>query len=67
MKTQELINLIDLYFDGELEKGKEAILFTSLGADQDARDYFKKMNSLQTVMLNEMEEFPQSLDFLASA
>jgi hypothetical protein len=62
MKTAELINLIDLYFDGELEKSREAILFTSLGADMDAREYFKKRNSLQAAMLNEMEEFPQSLD-----
>ena len=62
MKTDELINLIDLYFDGELSKGKEPMLFTALGADQEAREYFKRMNSLQVTMLNDIQEFPQTLD-----
>jgi len=62
MNTEKLIELIDLYFDGELEQGKEAILFTSIGADQEAREYFKKMNCLHYAISNSMEEFPQSLD-----
>ena len=62
MKTEELINLIDLYFDGELEKGKEAILFTTLGTDEQAREYFKKMNNLQAAVANSSVEFPEELD-----
>ena len=62
MKTEELINMIDLYFDGELDKGKEAILFTSLGLDDEAREHFKKMNQLQATVANSYEEFPQALD-----
>jgi hypothetical protein len=62
MKTEELINLIDLYFDGELEKGKEVLLFTSLGLDEQAREYFKKVNQLQSVVANSSENYPQRLD-----
>ncbi len=62
MKTEELINMIDLYFDNELGKGKEPILFTSLGADEEAREYFKKMNLLQTTFHNAIDEYPESLD-----
>jgi hypothetical protein len=63
MKTEKLIELIDLYFDGELERGQEAILFTSLGADKEAREYFKKLNSLHSAISNSIDEFPQSLDY----
>jgi hypothetical protein len=62
MKTNELINMIDNYFDGELEKGKEPIMFTSLALDEEAREHFKKMNLLITGIMQTMEEFPSSLD-----
>jgi hypothetical protein len=62
MKTEKLIELIDLYFDSELKQGQEVILFTSLGADSQAREYFKKMNSLHSVISESLEEFPQTLD-----
>jgi hypothetical protein len=62
MNTEYLIAQIDLYFDGELEPSKEAILFTSIGNNKEAREYFKKMNSLHSIVSNSTEEFPQSLD-----
>lgn len=62
MNTINIKELIDLYFDNELEKGREAILFTSLGADEEAREYFKKMNLLQTSFQNAEEAFPALLD-----
>ena len=46
MSTNEIIAMIDLYFDGELEKGKEPIMFTMLSQDLEGREYFKKLNAL---------------------
>lgn len=62
MNNEDLIKLIDLYFDNELEKGKEALLFTSLGSSEEAREYFKKMNSLNAAIAATMQEFPQALE-----
>ena len=62
MKTEDLKTMIDLYFDGELEKGKEPILFTSLSQDEEARDYFKKMNALTNEIGNSLDGFPEDLD-----
>lgn len=62
METKELINLIDKYFDNELEKGKEALLFSSLGINEEAREYFKKMNTLSAALAASTDEFPQSLE-----
>lgn len=62
MNNEDLIKLIDLYFDNELEKGKEALLFTSLGGNEEAREYFKKMNSMNASVAATMQEFPQALE-----
>lgn len=62
MNTINLKEMIDKYFDGELEKGKEPILFTLLSGDEEAREYFKKMNLIKTETASTLEEFPASLD-----
>ena len=62
MDTNEIIKMIDLYFDGELEKGKEPVMFSLLSQDSDAREYFKKMNALKSVFAASTEKFPSSLD-----
>jgi len=62
MTNKEMYELIDVYFDGELEKGKEPILFTTLSADEEAREYFKNLNRLKTHFSNSMEEVPSMLD-----
>ena len=62
MNTEELKNMIQLYFDGELEKNKEPLLFTSLSQDAEARDYFKSMNLLRNTVKGTEEEFPQELE-----
>jgi hypothetical protein len=54
--------MVDLYFDGELEKGKEPMMFTSLALDEEAREHFKNMNVLRSSMMQTMEEFPAALD-----
>lgn len=58
----ETINLINLYFDGELEKGKEPVLFTLLSQDEEARNLFKQMNALKTNIPFTMEEVPYNLE-----
>ena len=62
MNTEELKSMIQIYFDGELEKNKEPLLFTSLSRDEQARDYFKSMNFLKNVIEETEEEFPQGLE-----
>ncbi|MCK9212681.1 MAG: hypothetical protein M0P61_17775 [Ignavibacteriaceae bacterium] len=62
MNRNELETMIELYFDGELEKGKEPILFTSLAQDIEGREYFKKLNALKSSLTDTMEEFPGKLD-----
>ena len=54
--------MIDLYFDGELGKGKEPIMFTMLSQDLEGREYFKKLNALKSGLTNSVEEFPDKLD-----
>jgi len=62
MKTDELYQMINLYFDGELDKNIEPVLFSLLSQDQNARDYFKNMNLLKNGIANTLEEFPLELD-----
>lgn len=58
-KTIELINS---YFDGDLEKNKEPILFSLLSDNQKARDYFKQLSVLRNEINNSQEEFPSELE-----
>jgi len=62
MNRKEIESMIDLYFDGELEKGREPILFTLLSQDVEGRDYFKKLNALKSGVADTMEIFPGKLD-----
>lgn len=62
MNTIEINAMIDLYFDGELEKGKEPVLFTLLSQDAEAREYFKKSNLLKAGIANSIEAFPSQID-----
>lgn len=58
-KTKELINR---YFDNELDKSEEVFLFTQLSQMNEAREYFKQMNVLSENMKNTFEEFPLGLE-----
>jgi hypothetical protein len=62
MNTEELKDLVHLYFDGELEKSKEALLFTSLSRNEDAREYFKSMNLLRKTIHKTESELPRDLE-----
>ena len=54
--------MINLYFDGELNKGEEANLFSSLANDQSGRDYFKKLSIIRNTVDNSTEELPAELE-----
>lgn len=62
MTTDKVIVLINEFIDGELPKEKENVLFTELGINEIAREYFKKINSLKIVTMNQTETFPNELD-----
>lgn len=62
MSTQEIINIINQYFDNELTKAEEILLFTQLSQDDEAREYFKQQNLLKTTTEQSIEEYPEELD-----
>jgi len=62
MSENKILDMINLYFDGELEKSKEVNLFTLLASDQTARDYFKQLSVIRNVVDNSTEDFPAELE-----
>ena len=62
MGNSNLFEMINLYFDGELEKSKEVNLFSLLASDQSGRDYFKKLSLIRNTVENSAEELPAELE-----
>ena len=62
MSENKILEMINLYFDGELEKSKEVNLFTLLASDQSARDYFKQLSLIRNAVDNDTEDFPAELE-----
>ena len=62
MEDKKLLEVINSYFDGELEKGQEPLLFTQLSLNNEAREYFKQLNKIKTAVEESLEEFPEELD-----
>jgi hypothetical protein len=62
MEDKKLLEVINSYFDGELEKGQEPLLFTQLSLNSEAREYFKQLNKIKTAVEESLEEFPEELD-----
>ncbi|MBK7378580.1 MAG: hypothetical protein IPJ03_06185 [Ignavibacteriales bacterium] len=58
MNENKIIELINLYFDGELDKSREITLFALLSSDQYARDYFKQLSVIRNAVDNSREELP---------
>ena len=54
--------MIQSYTDDELEKGKEAFIFTHLAECEECREYFKKSSGLTAAVQNDIKEFPQLLE-----
>jgi hypothetical protein len=62
MKDEKLIENINLYFDGELEKVEEVSLFSLLASNQSGRDYFKQLSLIRNVVDKSTDEFPAELE-----
>lgn len=62
MSEIKLTEMINLYFDGELEKSKEVNLFSLLASDQTARDYFKQLSVIRNTVDNDIKDFPVELE-----
>ncbi|MBK7227784.1 MAG: hypothetical protein IPH97_02655 [Ignavibacteriales bacterium] len=62
MSENKLFEMINLYFDGELEKSKEVDFFNMLASDQTARDYFKQLSVIRNAVDNSIEDFPAELE-----
>ena len=62
MSSAKIKELINRYFDNELDKSEEVFLFTQLSQIDEAREYFKQMNVLSENMKNTFEEFPSRLE-----
>lgn len=62
MSSEKIKELINRYFDNELDKSEEVFLFTQLSQMDEAREYFKQMNVLSENMKNTFEEFPYGLE-----
>ena len=62
MKVEDYKYMINSYFDGELDREKEAVLFTYLSQNEECREYFKSMNLLKSSVEKTNEEFPGELE-----
>lgn len=62
MSSNKITELINLYFDGELDKGREAFLFTELSQSVEGREYFKQLSRIKTSIDESLEDFPEELD-----
>ena len=62
MENKKLREMINAYFDGELEKGQEPLLFTQLSLSSEAREHFKQLNKIKAAVDELFEEFPEELD-----
>jgi hypothetical protein len=62
MDNDKIIEMINLYSDGELKKSREAFLFTQLSENYEAREYFKQLNNIKAAVAESVEEFPEALD-----
>ena len=58
--SEKNIEMINEYFDDELDKNQEMFLFAQLSKDEEALEYFKKLQILKSGLTR--EEFPERLD-----
>jgi hypothetical protein len=62
MENDNIKQLINRFFDNELNKEEEIELFSLLAGSDEGREYFKKFNLLKQAVYNDMKAFPGSLD-----
>ncbi len=58
----EINEMINAWFDGELDKKNEVVLFNLLATDDEARSMFKTINNLKSAIAATEEEVPDGLD-----
>ncbi len=62
MNEEKIEELVNGYFDAELSKEEEILLFTVLSENEYGREYFKSLAALHETIEKTREEFPQELD-----
>lgn len=62
MNREDMKYLISLYADGELEPGKEAVLFEELSKSDALRDYYRKLMLVKMAVHNDIKHVPENLD-----
>ena len=62
MKNEEIEIMINEFIDGELEKGKEPLLFSTLSQNEKARDYFKNLSLIKGAAYDSALRYPDDLD-----
>ena len=62
MNKEELQLMINQFYDGELSKEFEPILFNRLSKDEVSREYFKKLNLIRNALDHLEKEFPIELE-----
>ncbi len=62
MSENKILEMINLYFDGELTKSEEVSLFSLLAGDQNARDYFKQLSIIRNAVDSDIEDVPVELE-----
>ena len=62
MDDEKTLEMVNKYFDGELQKGEEMFLFTRLSSSDEGRKYFKQLNRIRSAVDDSIEEFPEELE-----
>jgi len=62
MDCEKYQMLIQEFHDGELEKGKEPLIFTHLSQCADCREFLKGLNQLNLFAQEDLKEIPPRLD-----
>ena len=62
MDDEKILEMVNKYFDGELQKGEEMLLFTRLSSSDEGRKYFKQLNRIRSAVDDSIEEFPEELE-----
>ncbi|MEW6195746.1 MAG: hypothetical protein AB1521_11385 [Bacteroidota bacterium] len=62
MLNDETKMIINKYFDNELPKSIEVVIFEELSKDEESREYFKQINKMKLAVQGSTEEFPLELD-----
>ena len=60
--NKEILEMINLYADGELDRKEETSLFVLLSQDEETRNYFRSLQILKSGVIQSVEEVPDELE-----